>query len=114
MANAVELQSNRLNAEELRVDLGLLMLNIKVTTTEATLVRMYIEAASLANKMKQDWRVGNFLLEADKLLSKGVKIESLSFADTIGKLQAYPEHHEILVTRIKEKLVANKQIEEST
>lgn len=110
LTGSMERYSRKLEKEKLRVDLELIMLKIGSTTTESTLVRLYIEAASLANQRDQDWRVANFLLEADQLLSKGAKIGSLSVSDTIVMLRTFPKHHEKLVSSIETKLVINKQV----
>ncbi|WP_422767521.1 hypothetical protein ACOX9X_07100 [Photobacterium leiognathi subsp. mandapamensis] len=110
LTGSLERYSKKLEKEKLRVDLELIILTIGSTTTESTLVRLYIEAASLANQREQDWRVGDFLLEADQLLSKGAKIGSLSVADTMVTLRTFPKHHEKLVSSIETKLVKNKQV----
>ncbi|CAH6896890.1 exported hypothetical protein [Vibrio chagasii] len=110
LTSSLESYSQKLENEKLRVDLELIILKIGSTTTKSTLVRLYIEAANLANKRKQDWRVGEFLLEADQLLSKGTKIGSVSVSDTMVTLRTFPKHHEKLVSSIETKLVENRQV----
>ncbi len=101
----IDLQDEAIKNEKLRMKLVVCELESQIITTESTLVRKYIEIAVLANQSDRDWMVGEYLLKADDLISKGVKIGSMTLSKNITMLRSLPEHHEKLINKIESNLV---------
>lgn len=110
LSHSIDKQSKKMLSEQLRVDLELKLIEIELTTTESTLVRYYIEASVLANKLEEDWRIGEYLLKVEKLLTGGARVTEIAISDMVIKLRGLPAHHEILVNRIESQILKPTQV----